>query len=113
MRRDPQVSYSTPDPNFPGVSPADRTVAELGKGCDDAVFRYIAETDHPRRVHHLAFELLWCAANSGHLADVDPSDQDLVRRVLNDIEERLSRVLKQYRKVFSHVDIEINAWGRR
>jgi hypothetical protein len=36
-----------------------------------------------------------------------------MERCLADIEDRLSFALKQYRKLFSHVGVELNAWRPR
>jgi hypothetical protein len=36
-----------------------------------------------------------------------------MERCLADIEDRLAGALKQYRKIFSHVGVELNAWRSR
>jgi hypothetical protein len=93
---------------------SEQTISGLIDGCERAVFQYQIEDVHRRRVVDLGLKLIVCAGYAGDdLIHVDPGLRDHMQLCLADIEDRLALALKQYRKLFSHVGVELNAWGPR
>jgi hypothetical protein len=109
MRRQPRAPYSASEPKLPTSS--ERAISGLIDGCERAVFQYQIEDVHRRRVVDLGLKLIACAGYASEdLIHVDPALRDHMRECLVDIEDRLGLALKQYRKIFSHVGVELNAW---
>src|ERR1700730_4155382 len=112
MRRQPRAPYSAPEPKLPTSS--EQAISGLIDGCERAVFQYQIEDVHRRRVVDLGLKLITCAEYAGEdLIHVDPDLRDHIGHCLADIEDRLALALKQYRKIFSHAGVELNAWRPR
>jgi hypothetical protein len=112
MRQRPRAPYSASEPKLPTSS--ERAISGLIDGCERAVFQHKIEDIHKRRVVDLGLKLVACAGYAGEdLIHVDPALRDHIELCLADIEDRLALALKQYRKAFSHVGVELNAWPTR
>ena len=114
-RSAPKLQAETTPPVLPDtIARRQAAVEELIDGCEQAVFQHRVKEVHPRRVVHLGMQILGCAGYAAEdLIHVDPDLRAHMERCLADIEDRLALALKQYRKIFSHVGVEISAWGER
>jgi hypothetical protein len=108
MRRQPRAPYSASEPKL--LASSERAISGLIDGCERAVFQHRIEEIHKRRIVDLTTKLIACAGYAGEdLIHADPGLRDHMQRCLADIEDRLALALKQYRKIFSHVGVELNA----